>query len=63
MQSNYFAIGIRYTPDSGYIAYNPTLYISADEAEASLETLRTFARADLDFKVMHLQVIGTVDTK
>ena len=49
--------------DSGYIADNATLYISADEAEASLETLRTFARADLDFKVMHLQVIGTVDTK
>ena len=32
MQSNYFAIGIRYTPDSGYIADNATLYISADEA-------------------------------
>ena len=63
MQSNYFAIGIRHTPDSGYIVDNATLYISADEAEASLETLRTFARADLDFKVMHLQVIGTVDTK
>ena len=63
MQSNYFAIGIRYTPDSGYIADNATLYISADEAESSLETLRTFARADLDFKVLHLQVIGTVDTK
>lgn len=63
MQSNYFAIGIRYTPDSGYIVDNATLYISADEAEASLETLRAFARADLDFKVMHLQVIGTVDTK
>ena len=65
MQSNYFAIGIRYTPDSGYIADNATLtlYISADEAEASLATLRTFVRADLDFKVLHLQVIGTVDTK
>ena len=63
MQSNYFAFGIRYTPASGYIADNATLHISADEAEASLETLRTFARADLDSKVMHLQVIGTVDTK
>ena len=63
MQSNYFAIGIRYTPDSGYIAGRATLYISADAAAASLEPLRTFARPDLDFKVMHLQVIGTVDTK
>lgn len=63
MQSNYFAIGIRYTHESGYIADNATLYISADEAEASLKTLRAFARPDLDFKVMHLQVIGTVDTK